>query len=94
MTPLFSFLAAILCLWMVLCLVCGYRRRVLLFLGVLLTGLSMNQLWMYLGLQARPTEINAIIAQVAVVFYGISAFGTGWLVGRISRAWAESRIED
>ncbi|MBD3663645.1 hypothetical protein [Sulfitobacter aestuariivivens] len=94
MTPLVAGLVVVLIAWMVLCILCGYRRRLVLFLGVLVTGLTLNQVWMYLGLQAKPTELNAVVAQLAVVFYGLSAFGAGWFVSRVTRAWVESRVGD
>ena len=93
MTPLVYALIVALGFWMAICAGCGFRRRVLLFVGALLTGLTINQLWMMAGLNAKFFEPHALMAQAAVVMYGLCAFGSGWLVSRVSQAWAESRVD-
>ena len=56
MTPLVMALIIALCFWMALCAICGFRRRVMLFFGLLLTGLTINQIWMMVGLNAKLLE--------------------------------------
>ncbi|MEM6304155.1 MAG: hypothetical protein AAF744_05505 [Pseudomonadota bacterium] len=93
MSPVVYALIIALCFWMALCAVCGFRRRFLLFLGTVITGLTINQIWMMAGLQANFLEPHALMAQMALIMYGLSAFGAGWLVSRITQAWADSRID-
>ena len=83
----------VLCLWMIACAWCGYQRRYVGFLAVLLGGLALNALGMAYLLNAQPFEANALMAQTAAVLYAFCAFGVGWFAGRIRRAWRESRAE-
>ena len=93
MNGLAVILVTILAVWMLVCIRCGMRRRWRLFLAVLAVGLALNMAWMMIGLDARWLEPHAIMAQAAVALYGLSAFGLGWLVGRIRRAWRESAVQ-
>lgn len=86
-------LVVVLVSWMAACGWCGFRIRFGLFAGVMLAGLVANQLWMMIGLQAPALEPNLILAQAAAVCYGLTAFGVGWLSGRIARQWRASEIE-
>jgi hypothetical protein len=56
-------------------------------------GLALNMVWMMGGLDAHPLEVHALIAQASVTLYALCAFGLGWFVGRIARAWAASRVK-
>lgn len=94
MTPLVMALIIALCFWMALCAICGFRRRVMLFFGLLLTGLTINQIWMMVGLNAKLLEPHALMAQAALVMYGLCAFGVGWLASRVAQAWAESKVDE
>lgn len=87
-------LIAVLAVWMLGCAYQGYRARFLGFLGVLLVGMALNMFWMALHLNATPLEGNALMAQAALVLYGLSAFGFGWLVGRVVRQFRASRVDD
>jgi hypothetical protein len=80
--------------WMLGCAYQGYRARFVGFLGVLLVGLALNTLWMALHLNAHPLELNAIVAQIALMLYGVCAFGFGWLAGRLVRQLRASRVDD
>ncbi len=88
-------LALVFCLavWMLACGWCGYRARFVMFLGVLIGGLAVNQMWMMVGLKANALEPNLILAQAAAVCYALTALGCGWLAGRIARQWQASRVE-
>ena len=94
MNPLIVSLIGAVLIWMALCGYAGFRHRVILFIGVMLAGLALNQTWMFYGLNARPLEINAITAQFSLTLYGAVAFGIGYLASRIARAWVESRVEE
>ena len=94
MTPVVMALIIVLCFWMALCAVCGFRRRLLLFVGLLLTGLTVNQVWMMVWLNAKLLEPNALMAQAALSMYGVCAFGFGWLASRVARAWADSKVDE
>ena len=85
-------LVAILAIWMFVCIWCGMKQRHRSFLVVLIVGLGMNLAWMMIGLDARATEPHALVAQAAITLYGLSAFGLGWLAGRVRRAWRESAV--
>lgn len=86
-------LAGLLAFWMAACCFCGLHRRFVAFLAILFVGLAANMCWMVFGLQARPFEVDALIAQGSVVLYAFCAFGAGWFAGRIRRAWQESSVE-
>ncbi|WP_372992913.1 hypothetical protein [Sulfitobacter sp.] len=72
---------------------CGYSKRFLGFLGVLVVGLVLNGAWMIWGLGAKPFETPVIAAQMAAVGYALCAFGTGWLIGRLVRQLRATRVE-
>ena len=92
MTPLIWMLVALFALWMAACALCGFRARPLRFLLILAVGLAGNMIWMVLGLDARPFEPHAILAQASATLYALCAFGIGWLVRRVMRAWQAGRI--
>lgn len=92
MTSLAVILVTVLVIWMSACAACGYRSKVWAFVVVLVLGLGMNMAWMMIGLDARALEPHALIAQASVALYGCSAFGFGWLLGRVRRAWRESAV--
>ncbi|KEJ89358.1 hypothetical protein DSW25_10125 [Sulfitobacter donghicola DSW-25 = KCTC 12864 = JCM 14565] len=83
-----------LALWMFGCAYSGYHRRFVLFFIVLLTGMTLNTIWMVLGLDAKPFSPPAMTAHLAALMYGIAAFGMGWIIGRIVDGIRESRVED
>lgn len=78
--------------WMLACAACGFARRYMMFVGVLLGGLALNMLWMVYALQAHPFEVNALMAQTAAVVYATCAFAIGAIAGRFLRAWRDSRV--
>jgi len=86
-------LISVLAVWMLICGWCGYRMRVFAFFGVLLAGLALNMAWMVVGLNARPFEAHAMMAEMSAFMYGIGAFGVGWLVGRLARQFQASRVD-
>ncbi|MDD9721232.1 hypothetical protein PVW51_11020 [Sulfitobacter sp. PR48] len=94
MSPTIMALIAVLAVWMLACAFQGYRARLLGFLGVLILGMALNMLWMALHLNATPLEGNALMAQAALVLYGLCAFGFGWLAGRLVRQFRASRVDD
>jgi hypothetical protein len=63
-----------------------------LFLAVLIIGMTLNIVWMVLGLNAKPLSPNAMVAHAGALLYAISALLLGFLVGRISRAFRASRV--
>jgi hypothetical protein len=93
MTVTIVTLVLVLAVWMLACGWCGYRMRFMAFLGVLLSGLALNMAWLVFGLKARPFEPHAVMAETSVLMYGLTAFGVGWLAGRLVRQWRESRVE-
>ncbi|MDF3414121.1 hypothetical protein HKX54_06615 [Sulfitobacter sp. M57] len=93
MNTLLGTLLGLLALWMAACCFCGYKRRFLWFLVVLLGGLGANLCWMVFGLNARVLEVNVLIAQASAATYAVCAFAIGLFVGRIRRKWIESRVE-
>ena len=94
MTPTVLVLAGILVLWMSICVWCGFTRRFRTFAVVLLAGLALNFAWMVLGLGAHLLERHALMAQAAVVLYGLCAMAAGWLAGRLVRHWRATRVEE
>lgn len=94
MTTTIAALIAALAVWMLACGYQGYRARLLGFLGVLILGMALNMLWMALHLNATPLEGNALMAQAALMLYGLCAFGFGWLAGRVVRQFRASRVDD
>lgn len=94
MSGLVIILGTILILWMSICAICGFKVRLIAFLGMLIGGLALNMAWMFWGLNAHPLEPNALFAQAALTLHGLSSFGTGWIVGRFHRRWVESRVTD
>lgn len=86
-------LMAVLAVWMVICGWCGYRKRVFAFLAVMVLGLALNMAWMIIGLNARPFEAHALMAEMSVLMYGIGAFGVGWMIGRLVRQFRKTRVE-
>ncbi len=93
MTITVTTLVAVFAVWLLACVWCGYRVRVLAFVGVVLMGLALNMVWMTFGLNARPFEVDALMAQTAAIMCGVGAFGVGWLAGRMVRQWRDSRVE-
>ncbi|OAN73634.1 hypothetical protein A8B82_19155 [Sulfitobacter sp. EhC04] len=94
MTTTIAALIAALAVWMLACGYQGYRARLAGFLGVLILGMALNMLWMALHLNATPLEGNALMAQAALMLYGLCAFGFGWLAGRVVRQFRASRVDD
>jgi hypothetical protein len=93
MSMLLAILVGVLAIWMLAAAWCGYRASLWRFAVVLLIGLGLNMAWMVLGLDARPFERHALVAQAAATLYALCAFGLGWLVGRFRRAWDSSRVD-
>jgi len=93
MTPMLALLIAVLVVWMLAAGWCGYGKRFLGFILVLLIGLALNAAWMVFGLDAKPFETPVIYAQIAATGYALCAFLTGWLVGRLVRQIRESRVD-
>ncbi|MEW9919069.1 hypothetical protein AB2B41_05620 [Marimonas sp. MJW-29] len=86
-----SVLITVLVLWMIACAWCGFQRRYLRFLAVLIAGLVLNFVWMITGLQADPFEPNVVIAQASATLYALCAFSVGWFAARIRQAWRDTR---
>lgn len=93
MNSLLGTLVGLLALWMAACCFCGYKRRLIAFLAVMMAGLAANLCWMVFGLDARLSEVNVLIAQASAVLYAVGAFGIGLFASRIRRIWLESRVE-
>jgi hypothetical protein len=93
MTPTLAILIAVLVVWMLALGWCGYAKRFLLVLPVLLVGLGLNWAWMVFGLGAKRFETPVLMAQMSAVLYAICALATGWLIGRFVRQWHDSRVE-
>jgi uncharacterized membrane protein YqjE len=79
--------------WMGICAWCGYGLRVMRFLAVLVAGFALYTLWILVVFNATPLEPNALMALVALLLYGVGAFGCGYLVGRLVRQFRASRVE-
>ncbi|EDQ05290.1 hypothetical protein DSM14862_01104 [Sulfitobacter indolifex] len=94
LTPTLVALLAVFALWLIACIWTGFRARVLWFFVVLAVGLSLNAIWMVFGLNARVFEPHALLAQVSVLLYAVGGFGLGWLAGRVTKRWRESRVDD
>jgi hypothetical protein len=82
-----------LALWMFGCGYAGYNKRVGLFFVILVVGMSLNTVWMVVGLDARPFSPPAITAHLAALMYAICAVGTGFLAGRLIRGFRESKVD-
>lgn len=93
MSGTFGTIIGLLAFWMAACCFCGLKKRFVAFLAVVLTGLAANMAWMVFGLNAKPFESNALIAQAAAVMYALCAFGLGLFLARVQRLWGESRVE-
>ncbi|UWR23621.1 hypothetical protein [Sulfitobacter sp. S190] len=85
-------LVAVLLGWMAVMAWCGYRRRWLLFLGVLLGGIAMNIVWIVLGLRADPFSNHAILAHASAVLYGLCSLTVGWILSRVIGSFRDSRV--
>lgn len=83
---------ALLLLWMFLCAWCGYKAQFKRYLMVLAVGLALDMFWMIYGLKAVPFSHEMLLALAAGVFWTLSSFGAGWIVGRFTRSWRESRV--
>lgn len=94
MTPTLALLIMVLAIWMLAAAWCGYGKRFLGFLAVLLVGLALNAAWLVWGLGAKPFENPVIMAQGAAVGYALCAFGVGWLVGRVTRELRATRVDN
>lgn len=81
-----------LAVWMFGCAYAGYHKRFVLFLAVVIIGMTLNTVWMVLGLNAKPFSNPAMVAHAGALLYAISAVLLGFLVGRISRAFRASRV--
>jgi hypothetical protein len=93
MTATLAILISVLVVWMLALGWCGYGKRFLLALPVLLAGLGLNWMWMVWGLRAKPFENPVIMAQISAVMYAFCALVTGWMIGRFVRQWRLSKIE-
>lgn len=80
--------------FLILCGICGYRRRLLGFATLMVTGWTLNLIWMMLALKAKPLDLDALSAQGALFIYGLCGFATGWMVSRITRKFRETAVED
>ncbi len=78
-----------LAVWLSGCAYAGYRNRFGLFVLVTLTGMSMNTVWMVLGLEARPFSPPAMMAHFLAFLHALSALGLGWLAGQIARRFRQ-----
>lgn len=85
-------IVGLLAFWMAACCFCGLKGRGIGFLAVLFTGLAANMIWMVFGLQARPFETNALIAQASATLYALCAFAVGLFLRRFLQAWEDSRV--
>lgn len=92
MTLLVAALISVLSVWLLACAACGFHQRLVGFVAVVCAGLALNACWMVFGLAAHPFERNALIAQGSACLYAFCAFGVGWFMGRVRRAWNDSRI--
>lgn len=88
-----SLLVAGLALWMLGCGYAGYKKRFGLFFVVLVVGMTLNTVWMVLGLDAKPFSPPAMTAHLAALMYAICAVGMGWLAGRLVRGFRESKVD-
>ena len=79
---------------LILCGICGYRRRVLGFVTVMVTGWTLNLLWMIVALNAGPLDMDALTAQGALFVYGLCGFATGWMISRITTKFRETTVEE
>lgn len=86
-------LVAGLALWMFGCAYAGYHKRFGLFLIIVGVGMSLNTLWMVLGLDATPFSRPAMTAHLAAILYAVSALGFGWLTGRLARSFRSSKVD-
>lgn len=93
MNALVWVMLGVLTVWMIGCAYCGYRRRYMGFLVVLVAGVLANIIWMTIGLDARLTEPHVLMALVAGCLYGACAFGVGMLAGRLVRQWRATAVD-
>lgn len=82
-----------LAVWMSMCAWCGFSLRIVRFLGVLVSGLTLYLVWLVTALEVSPLEPHAVMALTATVIYGACAFGAGYLAGRVVRQFRSSRVE-
>ncbi|MFD2738531.1 hypothetical protein ACFSUD_03015 [Sulfitobacter aestuarii] len=94
MSLLLVLLVGILLLWLLACGWAGYRLRPLALIAILCGGLALNSAWMVFGLDAHPLERHALTAHAAAILYAFSAFGIGYLIGRVMRHWRADRVEE
>lgn len=94
MTLTLAILICVLVVWMLALGWCGYAKRFVMALPVLLSGLGLNWAWMIWGLGAKPFENAVIMAQISALMYAFCAFATGWVIGRFVRQWRLSRVKN
>ncbi|KIN64595.1 hypothetical protein Z946_3487 [Sulfitobacter noctilucicola] len=94
MTVTVGTLVGLLAFWMAACCFCGLKGRYVWFAAVLLFGLTLNLIWMMVGLDASIREIHVLVAQISATMYAVIAFVIGRFLGRIRRAWAESAVDE
>ena len=92
MTGTVGTILGLLAFWMAACCFCGLKGRFIAFLAVLFIGLATNMVWMVFGLQARPFETDALIAQGSATLFALCAFAIGLFLRRFLRAWTDSHV--
>ena len=94
MTATEIILVLCLALWMGACAYCGYQRRFLGFLAVLLAGLAVNMAWLMQGLSAHPFDVHALVMDAALTIFAVCAFAAGLYAHRVRRVWQETKVDD
>ncbi len=82
------------CAWLCLCLLCGIKRRFMLFLALVFLGLSMTSIWLSAVLKIAPLDLSAVILHICALICAGTLFLAGLFFARIGRQWRESRVED
>ncbi|MEP2028106.1 MAG: hypothetical protein ABJI96_05290 [Paracoccaceae bacterium] len=72
-------------LFVVSCLVAGWRRSGMGLLALLVSGVVLLALWLLFIVGISPLDPSAMMAQVSLILGGIGAFLIGHLISRLLR---------
>ncbi len=90
----FDVFVGLVALWLCLCALCGFRRRLVLFLALVFFGVASNSIWLSAALKVAPLEPLALNAQAAGLACAVMAFVIGFFFSRLQSAWRDSSVEN
>ncbi|MGB5864211.1 MAG: hypothetical protein WBG95_07900 [Sulfitobacter sp.] len=79
--------------WLLGCGYAGYKIRFLAFACLVVVGIALITVYIIYGLYQAPLSPHAIMAQSAALMLSVSAFGMGWLLGRLVKRFRDSAVD-